>query len=491
MNICPSLREFSNIAEKYNIIPLYTEVSADLETPITLYLKLVGDDHGFMLESAESGSNFGRYSFIGINPFAEIVGRSEECEFVQQNGGRKIVKGRPLDVLRDYLAGFSTMDLPGQPPFLGGGVGYFAYDLIATMERVRGYELPKDLELMHLLFCRVIIIFDHLKNTLQVVYLASVDELGQAEKSYAAGVNELRAVVEKILYRQPISLDNGPYQNTTGSFNPPAEDSETARRFVSIVAKAKEYICAGDAFQIVLSQEFKTPISSHPFNLYRRLRQVNPSPYMFYLNFGHKKLIGASPEMLVKVTGGKVYTCPIAGTRPRGLDSQEDEQFVAELLADEKERAEHAMLVDLGRNDIGRISAPGTVAVDRYMQVEKFSHVMHLVSLVSGQLDTDYTALDALKACFPAGTVSGAPKVRAMEIIHQIEGDCRGAYAGAVGYLDFRGNMDTCITIRTMVVEDSQVTIRTGAGIVYDSVPEKEYQEILHKGCALFKLLEV
>ncbi|MCX7779432.1 MAG: anthranilate synthase component I family protein, partial [Negativicutes bacterium] len=231
------------------------------------------------------------------------------------------------------------------------------------------------------------------------------------------------------------------------------------------------------------------PAPANPFNLYRRLRQVNPSPYMFYLNMGRKKLVGASPEMLVKVENGMVYTCPIAGTRPSGANEAEDQRLAAELLADEKERAEHAMLVDLGRNDIGRIAAPGSVRVERFMQVEKFSHVMHLVSHVSGKLDARYSALDALEACFPAGTVSGAPKVRAAEIIHELEGGCRGAYAGAVGYLDFRGNLDSCIAIRTLIIDGEQAVIRAGAGIVYDSAPEKEYQEVLHKGKALFKLL--
>jgi anthranilate synthase component 1 len=490
LNVFPSLQQFSGAAGEYNTIPVMAEMSADLETPISLYLKLVGDDRGFMLESAESGKNFGRYSFIGLQPFAEFTGRSEESELVLENGIRKISKGKPLDILREFLAGFSISPSPGQPPFMGGGVGYFAYDLIATMERVRGYRLPADQELVQLLFCRVIVVFDHLNHTLKIVYLASVTESAGAEQSYAQAVTEIKSIMEKILDTQAIAPDDTPYHVNNGRFSLPAADSEIAKHYMSIVGKAKEYIAAGEAFQIVLSQNFPMPLAKHPFNLYRRLRQVNPSPYMFFLNFGANKLVGASPEMLVKVEAGKVYTCPIAGTRPRGRTTAEDSQLAAELLADEKERAEHAMLVDLGRNDIGRISSPGTVTVDRYMEVEMFSHVMHLVSAVSGQLAPKYSALDVLQACFPAGTVSGAPKVRAMEIIHQLEGDCRGPYAGAVGYLDFRGNMDTCITIRTMSIKDKQASIRVGAGIVYDSVEETEYQEVLHKGRALFKLME-
>jgi anthranilate synthase component 1 len=488
--VYPSLPEFSNAARQYNTVAVMAELSADLETPISLYLKLVGEERGFMLESAESGKNFGRYSFIGLQPFAEFTGRSEASELILENGTKTTSKGKPLNLLRQFMAGFSVSPLPEPASFMGGGVGYFAYDLIATMERVRGYRLPDDLELVQLLFCRVVIILDHLNHTLKIVYLAAITEPESAAESYAKAVTEIERIVDTIQSTQPVVLADAPYQPRQDPFQLPAADSEAARQYMAIVAKAKEYIAAGEAFQIVLSQEFPVPLVNHPFNLYRRLRQVNPSPYMFYLNFGTNKLVGASPEMLVKVEAGKVYTCPIAGTRPRGRTKEEDSHLAAELLADEKERAEHAMLVDLGRNDIGRISAPGTVTVDRYMEVELFSHVMHIVSAVSGQLAKGYTALDVLQACFPAGTVSGAPKVRAMEVIHELEGDCRGPYAGAVGYLDFSGNMDTCITIRTLVVKGKQASIRTGAGIVYDSVPQTEYQEILHKGRALFKLME-
>lgn len=490
MKVYPSLPEFSNAAQQYNTVAVMAELPADLETPISLYLKLVGEERGFMLESAESGKNFGRYSFIGLQPFAEFTGRSEASELILENGEKTTTMGKPLELLRQFMAGFSVSPLPESAPLMGGGVGYFAYDLIATMERVRGYRLPDDLELVQLLFCRVVIILDHLKHTLKIVYLAAVTEPESAAESYAKAVTEIERIVDTIQSTQPVALDDAPYQSCQDPFRLPAADSEAARQYMEIVAKAKEYIAAGEAFQIVLSQEFSVPLVNHPFNLYRRLRQVNPSPYMFYLNFGTNKLVGASPEMLVKVESGKVYTCPIAGTRPRGRTKEQDSQLAAELLADEKERAEHAMLVDLGRNDIGRISAPGTVTVDRYMDVELFSHVMHIVSAVSGQLAKGYTALDVLQACFPAGTVSGAPKVRAMEIIHELEGDCRGPYAGAVGYLDFSGNMDTCITIRTLAIQGKQASIRTGAGIVYDSVPRTEYQEILHKGQALFKLME-
>ena len=490
MQIYPSIEEFSKLAEDHNIIPLVTEIPADLETPISLYLKLVGSNQGFMLESADNGRSFGRYSYIGLNPIAEVASRSNSSEVLLATGEKKLLPGKPLDCLQEFMSGFSIAQTATTLPFASGLVGYFAYDLIATIERIRGYRLSADLEIARLLFCQVVVIFDHLKHTLQLVYLAQVPGPAKVEDAYAAAIREMRGIKEKISTNQPEAPDDRPYQKEQGRFSPPPVDSPSAQRYMAMVRKAKEYITAGDAFQIVVSQEFDAPLRRHPFNLYRRLRQVNPSPYMFYLNYGEKQLVGASPEMLVKIEDNKVYTCPIAGTRPRGRDSADDERLAAELLADEKERAEHAMLVDLGRNDLGRISVPGTVTVDRYMEVEKFSHVMHLVSLVSGKLDSTCSALDALQACFPAGTVSGAPKVRAMEIIHELEGDCRGAYAGAVGYIDFHGNMNTCITIRTMVIDGKRTKIRTGAGIVYDSVPETEYQEVLHKGRALFKLME-
>lgn len=489
MQIYPQAEEFCRLAEQYKVIPVLAEFPADLETPISVYLKLVAEAPGYLLESAESGRNFGRYSFIGFKPLAEVISNSKATELLI-DGKKKTVSGNPLEILENFMAEFSVADTGQSLPFGGGAVGYFAYDLIAAFERVRGYRLPADLELARLLFCQIIVIFDHLQHLLKLVYLARPACCRDASGAYTEAVSALSDLHNKLVSNIPAILSDKACQGEREPFCLPADDSPVAMHYKAMVKKAKEYIAAGDAFQIVLSHEFRSSVRRHPFNLYRRLRQVNPSPYMFYLNYGDKQLVGASPEMLVKLNKGKVMTCPIAGTRPRGIDSEADERLAAELLADEKERAEHAMLVDLGRNDIGRISLPGSVTVERYMDVEKFSHVMHLVSLVSGTLDPDYSAIDALKACFPAGTVSGAPKVRAMEIIHELEGDCRRAYAGAVGYIDFNGNMDTCITIRTMSVEGGEAIIRTGAGIVHDSDPAKEFQEVLHKGKALFKLME-
>jgi len=481
----PTKDEFCQMAQQHNILPVYTELLTDMETPVSLYYKLVGDDVGFILESAATGKNFGRYSFIGAAPFATITARSQYSEITTGENTLKI-NGTPVEVLRNFMRDFSFPDIPSLPPFTGGGVGYFSYESISTWERVRGLEIPADMILSQLLFCQVIIIMDHLTHSTKLLYLARMETGKTTNEVYDEATSQLSKWIVKL--RKPVVL---PEDNTTMPKlgKSLAIDEEAQQKFISIVKQAKEHIVAGDIFQVVLSQQFCSKLKRHPFALYRRLRQVNPSAYMFYINFGQRKLVGASPEMLVKLSGGVVTTYPIAGARPRGKDAAEDEQLAVELLADPKERAEHAMLVDLARNDIGRVSLPGTVEVKQMMKIEKFSHIMHIVSEVAGQINPKFAALDVLTACFPAGTLSGAPKVRAMEIINDLETVRRGPYGGAVGYLDFRGNMDTCITIRTMVIDGDEVRIQAGAGIVADSVPEKEYQEVLHKARALFQVI--
>jgi len=481
----PAKTEFCQLAKKHNILPVYTELLTDMETPVSLYYKLVGDDVGFILESAETSKTFGRYSFIGAAPFATFRARNHYSEIITGEETQK-KEGTPIHVLREFLKEFSFPDLPGLPPFTGGGVGYFAYESIATWERIRGMELPEEMILSELLFCQVLIIMDHLTHSTKLMYLARTEPGKTAEDTYEKAILQLEKWTEKL--RKPFEY---PKDNMTmPQVGKNMEIDELAQqKFISIVEKAQEHILAGDIFQVVLSQQFRSKLKKHPFSLYRRLRQINPSPYMFYINYGKRKLVGASPEMLVKLSGEEVLTYPIAGTRPRGKDGAEDALLAADLLADTKEKAEHAMLVDLGRNDIGRISLPGSVKVNRMMEIEKFSHVMHMVSEVSGRINPKFAAVDVLSACFPAGTVSGAPKVRAMEIIHELEEARRGPYAGAVGYFDFRGSMDTCITIRTMVIDDEEVIIQTGAGIVADSVPVKEYQEIMHKAKVLFQVV--
>jgi len=481
----PVKDEFCQLAQHHNIVPVSTDLLTDMETPVSLYYKLVGDDIGFILESAATGKNFGRYSFIGAAPFATITARSLYSEI--STGGKTLkIEGTPIEVLRNFMKDFSFPDLPSLPPFTGGGVGYFSYESVGTWERIRGLEIPEDMILSQLLFCQVIIIMDHLTHSTKLLYLAQMETGRAAHEIYEDAIVQLEQWIKKL--RKPADL---PQDNTTTPRlgKRLVIDEEAQQKFISIVKQAKEHIVAGDIFQVVLSQQFCSKLKKHPFALYRRLRQVNPSAYMFYINFGQRKLVGASPEMLVKLSGGEVTTYPIAGARPRGKDVAEDEQLAVELLADPKERAEHAMLVDLARNDIGRVSLPGTVQVKQMMKIEKFSHIMHIVSEVVGRINPKFAALDVLTACFPAGTLSGAPKVRAMEIINDLETVRRGPYGGAVGYVDFRGNMDTCITIRTMVIDGNEVRIQAGAGIVADSVPEKEFQEVLHKARVLFQVV--
>jgi len=499
MKLFPDQQQFLQLARKHSLIPVYCDLAIDLETPVSLYYKIVGDKPGFMLESADTSKNFGRYSFIGAEPFLTIKAHKQGLELIGDNGAES-VRQEPLQALQALLNRFSFADIPGLPPFSGGAVGYLSFELVATWERIRGLNVREDMILAEFMCCRLIIAMDHLTHSAKLIYLAeipdsaaktdlppvppsSVDQLCQIYQQAAARIAEISKTLQN-----PLQL---PPADSLAQNDPPQQDKDetTRRNYIDNVLKAKEYIAAGDIFQVVLSHPFRRPLSEKPFALYRRLRRINPSPYMFFINYGLRQLVGASPEMLVKLKAGEVFTCPIAGTRPRGKTPAEDASLAAELLADEKERAEHAMLVDLGRNDIGRISLPGTVKVTKMMEVENFSHVMHIVSEVSGKLDPRYAATDALKACFPAGTVSGAPKIRAMEIINELEPERRGPYAGAVGYFDFRGNMDTCITIRTFSVNGDEVTIQTGAGIVADSDPESEYQEIHHKAKVLFQVL--
>ncbi|EGO65815.1 anthranilate synthase component I family protein [Acetonema longum] len=485
MRLSVSGREFSSLDGSYTIIPVYTEIPVDLDTPVSLYYKLVGDSPGFMLESAESGKNFGRYSFIGSDPMLRLTAYSDRMEVVADQRRYHIAKS-PLTALQEVLAGFSCPDFPDLPPFSGGAVGYLSFEAAATWERVRGMSISPEAVLGQFMICRKIVAMDHLTHTAKLIVLVQPGLHG-VQVAYDTAVAELRQMADQL--KQPVLIPAEQAPDSGREPLLPPDDPPIKQSYMEAVRAAKEYIAAGDIFQVVLSHPFTHPLTAPPFMLYRRLRRINPSPYMFYFNTGNLQIVGASPEMLVKLQGGKVYSCPIAGTRPRGQTAGQDAALAAELLADVKECAEHAMLVDLGRNDIGRISLPGTVAASRLMEVENFSHVMHIVSEVTGQVDPKYMPTDVLAACFPAGTVSGAPKCRAMEIINELETAARDSYAGSVGYIDFRGNMDTCITIRTMAIEGDQVTIRAGAGIVADSVPELEYQEIRHKAKALFRVL--
>jgi len=478
----PLQEEFYKIAQQGNLVPIYEVIKADTETPISVYSKLVGEDTGFILESVEGGEHLGRFSFIGLRPFLTATVRGTET--VVADGAKiKQQNGNPFTVMRSLLKEFFPVDVPGLPRFYGGAVGYFGFDMVENLERVPAAEKDElNLPDGAFLFPEVVIVFDHVKHSMQIIACVRIE--GDVMQCYQRGVQMLQEIKEKLA--APVRLKS--YDSCE-----PAQivSNRSKEEYMDMVLRAKEYIAAGDIFQVVPSQRLSAALNVPPFEVYRTLRSLNPSPYLYYLNFGDIQIVGSSPELLVRLEDGIVETRPIAGTRRRGKNFSEDELLAKELLQDEKERAEHIMLVDLGRNDIGKVSVYGTVQTPTLMAIEKYSHVMHIVSSVKGQLQPGKDAIDALTACFPAGTVSGAPKVRAMEIIRELEKTKRGPYAGAVGYLGFSGNMDTCITIRTFVIADGRVHVQAGGGVVADSVPEAEYEESLNKAKALLQALVI
>ncbi len=464
------------------MVPVYRELSADLETPVSVFLKLQGGSPAFLLESVERGEQLGRYSFIGTRPFSLLESSSGQATILNQSGGLERISlgpGQdPLHLVRQMLGQHSVVRTPGLPRFFGGAVGYLAYDMVRYFEELPDPP-PDELGLPDccFLFSDTVVIFDHVQQRMKVVTLAPAQ--GDDESTYAAAVDRIEEIISAL--DRPLPTEPPDQPTSLPGEASALESNFTKKEFCRAVARAKEYILAGDAFQVVLSQRLRRNTSAQPFAIYRALRALNPSPYMFYLEFGPLQLIGSSPEMLVKLEEGKAETRPIAGTRPRGSSEEDDKRLAANLLADPKERAEHVMLVDLGRNDLGRVCRFGTVKVPLYMDIEKYSHVIHIVSSVEGELKEGRDAFDLLRSAFPAGTVSGAPKIRAMQIIDELEGVKRGPYAGAVGYFSYTGNMDTCITIRTIVMKDNSVYLQGGAGIVADSVPEREYAESLKK----------
>ncbi|MFW6305984.1 MAG: anthranilate synthase component I [Bacillota bacterium] len=493
-----SLAEFLEYSESYNIIPISEEIAGDTLTPITIYKQLcLEDDYTYLLESSEDG----RFSFLGICPELVIKQHDDylELNHYDKNGMLEksdIINEQLIDYMNEYIRDYNVLEVEGYPPFSGGFVGYFGYEMISKWETLYHDNPEKkmqysNLPLSTLVYCSVIISIDHKTHTIKVISNAEIDKglnVTDKEKLYDKHKTIIQEVIKKIN-----SLQYNNFPTNVNNINIGEEFSSNTSKsdFKEMVEEAKNYINEGDAFQIVLSQKFSMETNIPPFVLYRALRMINPSPYLFYLNFPEIKMIGSSPEVLVKVNNKKVITKPLAGTRPRGRTKKEDMALRDELLADEKEKAEHIMLVDLGRNDLGRICKVGSVKVTELMGIELFSRVMHIVSEVEGELDEKYTSLDALKSVFPAGTVSGAPKIRAMEIIDELEKEPRGVYAGAVGYIDLRGNLDTCITIRTIYQLDDKIYIQVGAGIVADSNPEKEYEETLNKARALFHSLKI
>ena len=488
LKISPTLEEFQTFAQNSNLIAVSAEINTDLDTPVSIFYKLVDNGRGFILESVDTTQQaFGRFSFIGAEPFVELQVFKSKL-MIRDGDLMKCIDGEPVDAIKKFMTRYKPANLDKNLPLANGGmVGYFNFEIAATFDRIRGLELDDEELLGQFMICRVLIVLDALKNSARLIYLADVKEKNLVElyKEISAHMNEVAKKISASLKINP------PEKISREPINFMERYSESPPEVLSAIERAKEYIFAGDIFQVVPSKQFCAKISKPAFLFYRRLRQINPSPYMFYLNFGSVKLVGASPEMLVKVAGKKVYTYPIAGTRRRGKDFEEDKILAADLKSDVKENAEHSMLVDLARNDLGRISEAGTVKVEKLREVEYFSHVMHMVSSVVGTLKENFTPIDVLKATFPAGTVSGAPKLRAMEIIHELEPVRRKSYAGTVGYMDFCGNMDMCITLRTMRIEnDVDAVIQTGAGIVADSVPLNEYREFLQKAKALFEVVE-
>lgn len=468
------------------IVPVHRRRSADLLTPVSAFLHLRKDaTMPFLLESVEGGEKMARYSFLGRNPFrtARAVGGKTEVE--QTGLPSEILNEDIFSVLHNSIQEFREIQLPDLPRLTGGAVGFFGYDCIRLIEDIPDRH-EADIDVPDALwgFYDEICAFDHLKHQLVLIRSVFVEPDTDIDEAWTMANQDLDNLE---------ALFSGTTRPETGTVRLDGEVSSNMSRpdFEAAVEKAKRYIHEGDIFQVVLSQRFGSSYEGDPFNLYRALRQVNPSPYLFYLDFGDFRLVGSSPEVLVRVEEGRAELLPIAGTRPRGESAEEDGQLAEDLLADKKERAEHLMLVDLGRNDLGRVSQWGSVDVERYAYIERYSHVMHIVSSVASRLREGQHAMDALRACFPAGTVSGAPKVRAMEIIDELETTRRGPYAGAVGYLDFRGNLDTCITIRTMLVTDDTVYLQAGAGVVADSIPANEFEETLNKARALRTAMNV
>ncbi len=484
--VVPDFATFSEMARQGNLIPVYREILGDLETPVAAYKKLRGEGCSYLLESVEGGEKWGRFSFLGLNP--SLMFQVQGGLITIQRQGKKETKAAgadPFEHLRRLLATYQAVPTPGLPRFWGGLVGYLGYDMVRYIERLPERTPALDIPEARFLLADHLLIFDNLRQTIKVVALVHLDPEVSLKAQYDRAAAAINVLIGRL--RQPVPLPEA----LPPAIRPPLAANLTRERFENMVLQAKEYIAAGDVIQTVLSQCFYTPLRHDPFDLYRALRSINPSPYMFYLDQGDVKLVGASPEILVRLEEGQIIYRPIAGTRPRGATPAEDLELEAELLADPKERAEHIMLVDLGRNDVGRVAKIGSVKVPELFTVERYSHVMHIVSQVEGELAPEFDGLDVLKATFPAGTVTGAPKVRAMEIIEELEPTRRGPYAGAVGYLGFSGNLDFCITIRSFTVHQGQVYLQVGAGIVADSDPAREYQECVNKAMALMRALEV
>jgi anthranilate synthase component 1 len=483
----PDLETFKNLASEAGLVPVYREIVADLDTPLTIFAKVAAyDSHAFLFESLEGGEKWGRYSFIGFDPLLTFSSSRERVE-INRGGESEVGFGNPLQELRNLLASFRAHQSESLPRFFGGLVGYLGYDMVRFMERLPDTHAPLELPDSSFMVPKTVLIHDSFKQKLHIVNCVEINQGDDFVKLYHEACRQIDAVAAKLKQPLPYDFVDSPVGDHEHRFSSNMDEES----FKKMVKTAKEYILAGDIIQVVLSQRFHTKTKLSPFALYRALRHINPSPYLFYLQLGNVIQIGSSPEILVRLENEEIELRPIAGTRHRGATVSEDKALEVELLADPKERAEHLMLVDLGRNDAGRVAQPGSVEVRDLLVIERYSHVMHIVSGVHGLLADDKDQFDVMSACFPAGTVSGAPKIRAMEIIEELEPERRGPYAGAVGYFGFSGNMDFCITIRTFIMQDNDLWIQAGAGIVADSDPVKEFEETLNKARGLRRAVEL
>lgn len=485
----PSLEEFRIKSVRGNLVPVYREILADMETPVSALCKIDNGEHAFLLESVEGGENIAQYSFLGSNPSLTFWSKGNTVT-IARNGEveKKENVEDPLAELKKLMAEFRPVNVDGLPRFHGGAVGFLCYDMVRFFEKLPD-STSDDLQMPDCFFMLTdtILVFDHVNHKIKVVSNAHIDGGRQAvDAAYEEATKKIDEIISVL--KQPMEYK----AETQGNWHEEAVSSNFVQEeYEKVVNAAKEYIKAGDIVQVVPSQRLSVPVSVDAFDIYRALRTVNPSPYMYYLKLGDLRIAGSSPEVMVRTEDGQVTMRPIAGTARRGASDAEDAELAAELLADPKEQAEHVMLVDLGRNDVGRVCEYGTVKVDELMVIEKYSHVMHIVSNVIGKLRSDKDAFDVLRACLPAGTVSGAPKIRAMEIIDELEPSRRGSYAGAVGYFSFSGNSDTAIAIRTILIKDGMAHVQAGGGVVADSVPDKEYQETMNKARACMRAIQL
>ena len=486
----PNEREFEALAAKgYNLIPIWREITADLETPVSAFLKVARGDYAFLLESVQGGEKWGRYTFLGAEPAMVLRGRGGRLDLTRPGRSVEVrsVKS-PLAGLRDEMRRFHACQPPELPRFFGGAVGFLAYDIVRHFERLPSHAQDElGTPDLYLMLTDTVLIFDNVRQTVKIVANVALEDHPSTSTAY----RNAAAKIDELIARLDVPA-RAPRLESAANLNGDAMNlvsNQTREGYMAMVEAAKEYIAAGDVIQVVPSQRFEAPLGSHPFNLYRSLRTINPSPYMFYLRMDDHTLVGASPEVMVRVEGREITLRPIAGTRRRGATEAEDRALERELLADPKERAEHVMLVDLGRNDVGRVAEIGSVEVTELMTVERYSHVMHIVSNVRGRLREGYDAYDAFRATFPQGTISGAPKIRAMEIIDELEPVRRGVYAGAVGYFSYTGNTDTAIALRTILCKNGRVYIQAGGGVVADSDPGAEYEESVNKARAMVRAL--